>query len=100
MAAIELILAPEAEEDIAAAYGWYEDRRWGLGEDFLSAIDAALESIRRRPDMHATIEDGYRRALLRRFPYGVFYEQLKGTITIYGVFHTSLDPAKWHHRMP
>ena len=28
--AVELILAPEAEQDIADAYGWYEDRlAWG-----------------------------------------------------------------------
>ena len=29
--AAELIVAPEAEFDIAEAYRWYEDRRFGLG---------------------------------------------------------------------
>lgn len=33
--AAELIIAPEAEQDIAEAYAWYEGRRTGLGE-FLS----------------------------------------------------------------
>jgi hypothetical protein len=32
----ELILAPEAVQDIAEGYAWYEDRRPGLGEDFLT----------------------------------------------------------------
>ena len=32
--AAELILAPEAEQDIAEAYAWYESRRAGLGEEF------------------------------------------------------------------
>jgi len=32
--AAKLVLAPEAEQDIAVAYDWYEMRRPGLGEDF------------------------------------------------------------------
>jgi hypothetical protein len=37
---IELVVAPEAESDIAEAYAWYEGRRAGLGEEFLSSVDA------------------------------------------------------------
>jgi hypothetical protein len=48
---VELAIAPEAELDIAEAYVWYEGRRTGLGEEFLSSVDACLESIRRRPGM-------------------------------------------------
>ncbi len=33
--AAELTLAPEAEQDVAEAYAWYESRRPGLGEEFL-----------------------------------------------------------------
>lgn len=70
--AADLILAPEAEEDVAAAYSWYENRRVGLGEDFFSALEAAFEGIRRQPEMHPTVHAGYRRALIRRFPYAIF----------------------------
>ena len=45
--AAELVLAPEAEEDVALAYGWLEARRLGLGEDFLARVDACLQSVRR-----------------------------------------------------
>jgi hypothetical protein len=34
--AAKLVIAPEAEQDIAEAYSWYEGRRAGLGEEFLS----------------------------------------------------------------
>jgi hypothetical protein len=47
------VIAPEAELDIAEAYVWYEGRRAGLGEEFLSSVDACLESIRRRLMAHA-----------------------------------------------
>ena len=47
----ELVFAPETELDIAEAYAWYERRRTGLGEEFMSALDACIESIRRQPQM-------------------------------------------------
>ena len=37
--AAELVLAPEAERDISEAYDWYENRRHGLGEEFLGCVD-------------------------------------------------------------
>ncbi len=47
---VELAIAPEAESDIAEACVWYEGRRPGLGDEFLSSVDACLASIVRRPD--------------------------------------------------
>jgi plasmid stabilization system protein ParE len=98
--AAELIIAPEAEQDIAEAYAWYEGRRTGLGEEFLSCVDASLEGIRRTPEMHAIVHENYRRGLVRRFPYAVFYEYAEDTVTIYGIFHTSRNPEKWRQRLP
>ena len=63
----ELILAPEAELDVAEAYAWYEKRRAGLGEEFLSSVEACLEGIQRQPEMHVVAHEMYRRALIRRF---------------------------------
>ena len=87
--AAEFISAPEAEQDIAQAYAWYEGRRTGLGEDFLSCVDACLEAIRRAPEMHAVVHETYHRGLVRRFPYAVFYEYVEGMVIVYGVFHIS-----------
>jgi plasmid stabilization system protein ParE len=98
--AAEFIIAPEAEQDIAEAYAWYEGRRTGLGEEFLSCVDACLEAMRRRPEMHAVVHENYRRGLVRRFPYAVFYEYAEDTVTVYGIFHTSRNPDKWRQRLP
>ena len=95
----DLLVAPEAEQDIAEAYLWYEGRRIGLGEEFLSSVEACLEGIRRWPEMYAVVHEGNRRALVRRFPYAVFYEYPESMVTIYGVFHTSRDPDKWRRRL-
>jgi plasmid stabilization system protein ParE len=98
--AAELILAPEAEQDIAEAYGWYEGQRVGLGEEFLSRVDACIQGILRNPERHRVVHENYRRGLLRRFPYAVFYEHAAGVVTVYCVFHTSRDPEKWRRRLP
>lgn len=53
--AAELLLAPEVEQDVADAYDWYELRRIGLGEEFLSGLDACIQSILRNPEMHGRV---------------------------------------------
>jgi plasmid stabilization system protein ParE len=98
--AAKLITAPESETDLAEAYNWYEGRRIGLGEEFLGCVDACIEAILRTPEMYTPVHENYRRGLVRRFPYAVFYEYVEGTVTVYGVFHTSRDPDKWRQRLP
>lgn len=39
--AANLIIAPEAEQDMNEAYAWYEQQRAGLGEEVLTCFDAA-----------------------------------------------------------
>jgi plasmid stabilization system protein ParE len=97
--AAELILAPEAEQDIDEAYAWYESRRFGLGEEFLSSVDACINAICRTPKMHATIHETFRRGLVRKFPYAVFYDFDGATVIVYCVFHTSQNPDKWRERL-
>ena len=96
----KLIIAPEAANDLAAGYDWYEGHRPGLGEDFLSCVEASLKMICRIPEMYPSAYESYRRGLVRRFPYSVFYEYSNQTVTVYAVFHTSLNPDKWRERLP
>jgi plasmid stabilization system protein ParE len=97
--AADLIFAPEASQDIDAAYDWYECQRVGLGEEFLGCVDACVQTICREPEICERVHEDYRRALVRRFPYSVFYEYVRGVVTVYCVFHTSRDPEKWRQRL-
>lgn len=97
--AAEIAVAPEVEEDLSEAYEWYEQRRSTLGDEFLSCVDACVQGIARNPEMYAVVYEQYRRALIRRFPYVIFYEYADGTVTIHAVFHTSRDPHKWRERL-
>jgi plasmid stabilization system protein ParE len=95
----KLVIAPEAERDLDEGYAWYEERRAGLGEEFLSCIDARIQTIIRSPESCATVHESYRRALVRRFPYSIFYEYEENVVTVYCVFHNSRDPDKWRSRL-
>lgn len=96
--AAELIIAPEAQQDVDEAYSWYEDRRPGLGEEFLGCVDACIQAICRIPELYAKVHAEYRRALVRRFPYAIFYEYTGGKVIVYSTFHTSRNPKKWKSR--
>jgi plasmid stabilization system protein ParE len=49
--------------------------------------------------MYAAVLGDYRRALVRRFPYVIFYVVEAERIVVYAVFHCSQDPAKWKARL-
>ncbi|WP_201324649.1 type II toxin-antitoxin system RelE/ParE family toxin [Pseudanabaena sp. lw0831] len=94
-----LIILPEAEQDVTEAYDWYQERELGLGEEFLRCIDATIQTIERNSEIYGFIYDNYRRALVRRFPYAIFYEYFEDRITVYAVFHCSQNPKKWRIRL-
>jgi hypothetical protein len=70
--AAELILVQEVQQDIDEAYSWYEDCRPGLGEDFLSCLDACIQVICRMPELYAKAHEEYRRALVGDFHMSFF----------------------------
>lgn len=95
---VELVIRPEAEAEMREAFLWYDEWLPGLGEAFLSELDRELAGILAHPERHATIRRNIRRALLRRFPFGVFYVVERGRIIVLAVLHTSRDPRLWGQR--
>lgn len=88
----ELIVRPEAEEDIAEAFSWYEARRRGLGHDFLLQVDAAFRFLGRDPLVFPEQYKGVRRHLLKRFPYKILYRAKNKKVIILAVIYGGRDP--------
>jgi plasmid stabilization system protein ParE len=88
-----VIIRPEAEEELREAYSWYEDKRQGLGYDFLLQVDAGLNFIRRNPDIHPIEYKGTRKHLIRRFPYKIIYLVEVEKIIILAVIHGKRNPT-------
>lgn len=40
-----VLIRPEAESDLEEAFSWYENKRRGLGYDFLLQVEAGLRFI-------------------------------------------------------
>ena len=78
--------------------GWYEDRRSGLGSEFVDEFLRALDLIESDPEANPSVDDDVRRALLRRFPYGVYYSTEADHIQILAVLHLHRDPSSWRTR--
>jgi len=50
------------------------------------------------PAAFPVIRNGVRRAMLRRFPYAVFFRVLPDLIQVIACFHTNRDPVRWRRR--
>ena len=67
-------LSPDAQADVLAGARYYESERPGLGIAFLDEIEHAISQIRETPLLFTVVDGPVRRVLLRRFPFGLFYE--------------------------
>lgn len=91
-------LRPEAESDISDAARWYEDQRSGLGSEFLDEVLRALSSISSHPLLYPRVSGDVRRAVTRRFPFGIFYLMDESDVVVLAVMHGSRAPTRWKHR--
>jgi len=66
----------QAVHDLESARAWYERQREGLGNEYLGAVDDALERVTAFSRAHPFSHRGTRRILLHRFPYALYYREL------------------------
>lgn len=95
---MQVLVRPAAAADIDDAFLWYEQQRPGLGADFLRTVDDALAAIQSNPQLQVVIHRNTRRALLRRFPYGIYYRIYPDSIVIVACMHGRRDPKRWQSR--
>jgi len=68
-----VLLRRAAELDLAAIEDWYNTQQDGLGAEFRGAIADVIRRIGDSPLSYPERHRTNRRALLRRFPYVVWY---------------------------
>ena len=86
-----VLIRPAAEADLAAARDWYEQRRAGLGVAFLDEVAHALQSLAQDPERQCLYYRNFRRLILRRFPYKLFYQVIGSRIVVFRVLHAKQD---------
>ena len=95
---MQVIVRPAAAADIDEAFLWYEGQRAGLGDEFLVAAQAMLDAIAEQPFRHPVIRRNTRRALLRRFPYGIYYRVYDEIVVVVACMHGRRNPRRWQNR--
>lgn len=95
---LEVRLRPEAEQDLVDAAVWYEERRQGLGREFLDEVLTMLSSIAKIPLMYPNVHRNTRRAVIHRFPFSVYFRMEDTAIVIVAVLHGSRNPRRWRNR--
>ena len=93
-----LRVRPLAETDVQAAFDWYQIQTAGLGHEFLRAVDACYARIERWPEAFPVVYKGYRRALLRRFPYLIYFSVSDAAIEVVACVHGKQHPRRWRRR--
>ena len=87
-----LIIRPLAERDLREAQLWYEEQRPGLGADFRAAVDNAFERLAENPHLYPVVYRGLRRAVMRRFPYLIYFAVQKDAVRAVACWHGKRDP--------
>ena len=93
--ALPVVFRRRVGQDLAAAYGWYEERRAGLGEEFLASIGKSFDAIENFPQIFALVRGEVRRAVSSEFPFAVFDRIELRQVVVLAVLHTARDPKSW-----
>ncbi len=88
-----------AQSEVDDAVAWYDSQSRGLGTQFLDDVDRTIRRITAYPLSSVEIDQGIRRCLLSRFPYGVIYGIDSGTVIVVAVAHLHREPRYWIDRL-
>lgn len=94
-----ILFSSDAETDMQEAVDWYRTVDAGLEKEFLRTVDACLSSVSRNPEQYPLVYKNVHRALLRKFPYAIFYFVFDDTVVVIACFHTRRNPEGWKDRV-
>jgi plasmid stabilization system protein ParE len=95
---LEFRAAARSEFDDAADWYFHEDPF--LRDRFVNSVDSTISFILSSPNSFPVVSGtNVRRALVRGFPYLVFYQFDDPIVTVLSVFHTSRNPIIWKGRI-
>jgi len=97
-----LIIRAEAEADMTDAAVWYHKQQSGLGEEFLAAVQAAIESAAANPGQYPRLRrrPEVRRILTKRFPFRIFFVLRPDAVVVFRVLHAARHDREWKKTLP
>lgn len=96
--AFTVVFTQAARAELIGAQDWYEVQAEGLGRSFRRAVDVLAERMSANPRLFPVVFKNVRRALLRNFPYALFFVIEDETLLVIACFHASRGPLQWQKR--
>lgn len=50
------------------------------------------------PESYALVYQDVRRAVIKRFPYAVYYRVISSRVVVTAIFHSRRNPKRWRSR--
>jgi plasmid stabilization system protein ParE len=94
----DLVIHPVAQLEYERATAWYAERSPEAARRFASAVEAAIDEVRKHPDGYGLVDDQHRLHLVHRFPYYVGYRYRPGLVEVVAIRHSSQDQEAWKSR--
>jgi len=90
---------PALEAELAEVRNYYNDRSRNLGDDFINEFERQVLRIAAMPSRWRVVRGDMRKALMRRFPYLIFFRVVDDSvIRITVIKHERRHPAYGMHR--
>ena len=96
---LRIVFRRAAKSEFEDAAVWYDEKRPGLGEEFIREIDDAVTKAAAAPQRYPVVFGDVRRAVARRFPFAVYFRIRSDALVVLAVFHGRRDPTVWRRRV-
>lgn len=94
----KLIIQPVALGDISEIGDRYDQYNESLRDGFLKAVDRALTRLVQNPFQFQIVYRQFRRVLVNRFPYALFYVVSENEINVVACIHGRRNLARMLRR--
>ena len=95
---LAVVFRHAARREFDEAALWYEQRRSGLGAEFVTEINRAVYLAAESPECFPIMHRDVHCVRVRRFPYSVFFHAESRRLVVLSVFHARRDPSVWQQR--
>ena len=90
---MKVLITKSAETDLEEAADFYEGQEAGAGDYFMRHIVGEIDELAGTGGMHSRVW-GYHKALVKRFPYLIFYFIRDDAVHVRAVLDGRRDPAR------
>jgi hypothetical protein len=90
---------PAADRDVLEAVNWYESQMPGLGIRFFEDLNRVISRIEESRDQFPNVYRDAHRALLRRFPFGIFFTKYEDRTLVVAVADLRRKASRWRVRV-